>query len=93
MTAKHTPDWRRAKAGIVGADGQAIEFRGLTSRCAGRPEQIAEAEANTTLAAAATQMLEALESIANRIGNRKSRDFVACQDIARNAIAAAKGEN
>lgn len=62
--SKHTPGpWIQDKHGsIVDCNGDGVSFRGVSTLCAGTKERIEEAEANTILACAAPDLLEALES-------------------------------
>lgn len=62
-TAVHTPGpWTRDKYGhVVDANGRDIQFRSLSICCAGPRESVERAEANTSLIAAAPDMLDALQ--------------------------------
>jgi hypothetical protein len=61
--SRHTPGpWLRDKYGAVRTtDDKDVLFRNMACLSAGSDERMAEAEANTDLAAAAPQMLAALE--------------------------------
>lgn len=69
--ANHTAGpWTRDRYGhVVGPNGEDVRFRSLTIAASGSEERLAEAEANTNLAAAATDLLViAQESIAEFAG-------------------------
>lgn len=56
--------WSQDKYGsIVDGNGVGVRFRGVSTLCSGAEQAIAEAEANTTLAAAAPDLLEALDGM------------------------------
>jgi hypothetical protein len=61
--AKHTPGpWSRDKYGSIRAtDDKDVLFRNMSCLSAGSEERMAEAEANTTLAAAAPELLAVAE--------------------------------
>jgi hypothetical protein len=62
--SKHTPGpWFRDQYGnMLAKSGDRVVFRSVTTVCSGSDERIAEAEANTTLATSAPELLEALEA-------------------------------
>lgn len=64
MNAKHQPaPWSRDKYGnLVDAKGESVLFRSVSTLSSGTDDRIAMAEANTDLAAAAPELLEALEA-------------------------------
>ena len=59
---KHTPGpWSRDKYGaMIDAMGDSVILRGTTTLCSGSDDRMAIAEANTDLACAAPELLEAL---------------------------------
>lgn len=85
--------WHQDKYGSIrAADGETIAFRGVSTLCAGSDERIAEAEANTALACAAPDLLEALENLiakAEFFGMGDSCDEYAA---AQYAVAKARGD-
>lgn len=64
-TNKHTPGpWKRDKYGaLVAINGEPVILRGTTTLCSGSDDRMMEAEANTDLAAAAPEFLEALSEL------------------------------
>lgn len=88
---KHTPGpWSRDKYGhIVDQNGRDVDFRSMCILSSGAGDRMAMAEANTTLAAAAPELLLALEGIAALYdtdeGCRSTPEYIA----ARAAIAKA----
>jgi len=79
--------WQRDKYGsVIAPDGEKVAFRGVTIMCSGSFDRIAEAEANTDLVAAATELLALLVESQTSIGGdwRQRRDI---------AIAKARGES
>ena len=62
--SKHTPGpWNRDKYGnVVDSNGERVVMRSVAVACSGSDEYIALAEANTDLATAAPDLLEALEA-------------------------------
>lgn len=92
----HTPGpWLRDKYGtVLTPSGDRVTFRSVTITCSGTDERIAEAEANTTLAAAAPDLLEALEMIvaeADSYTARTGKPVYNWLDQARAAISKARG--
>lgn len=63
--AKHTAGpWTRDRYGhVVSANGQHVLFRSVTIAASGSEERLAIAEANTDLATAAPELLEALQAL------------------------------
>jgi hypothetical protein len=86
---KGTPGpWKRDKYGhVVDERGRDINFRSMSSLCSGSEERMAEAEANTTLASAAPDLLAALQGVL-RVADRATDEF----DAARAAISKALGK-
>lgn len=62
--SKHTKGpWFRDKYGaMVDAKGESILLRGVSTLCSGSDDRMEMAEANTTLACAAPELLEALHN-------------------------------
>lgn len=93
--AKHTPGpWSRDKYGnVVDSSGHNVHMRGFSTYCAGSEEDIAEAEANTDLAAMAPELLEALEGVEKRCS---SMGYVGVDGqylkVVRSVIAKARGQ-
>lgn len=75
--------WFRDKYGaMVDAKGENILLRGVSTLCSGSDDRMEMAEANTTLACAAPELLEALEN---------AQALYPC-DMYAAAIAKARGE-
>lgn len=72
MKKNYTPGpWERRKYDEVqGADCRPVYFRSVTTLAAGPQDMIDEAEANTQLAIAAPDLVEALEKILTLIDNQ-----------------------
>ena len=90
--------WHRDEYGcVVDKSGEPVSFRTVSILCSGSPERIAEAEANTTLATASHDLLEALEwamkcgrlDYQKRTGSNNA--YCDAVDRARSAIARARG--
>jgi len=78
MSGHTAGPWLRDKYGnVTNAAGDRIAFRSVTVVCSGPRERISEAEANTDLATAAPDLLDALEEAV--------KDLVAVQINARAA--------
>lgn len=83
---------------IVDRNGEGVKFRGVSTLCTGTDEAIAEAEANTTIATAAPDLLEALEDacsdlwlqIESKHGPKAASEYPSIVK-AKAAIAKAKG--
>ncbi|MBY4947036.1 hypothetical protein K6V92_10440 [Cupriavidus respiraculi] len=91
----HTPGpWARDKYGhIVDEQGKDVLFRSVSVLASGDPTQMDEAERNTTLAAAAPDLLEVLQALAERSTHR-GQLMLQAEDVLmiRAAIAKATGE-
>ena len=93
---KHTQGpWSRDKYGsMIDAMGESVILRGTTTLCSGSDDRMAMAEANTDLACAAPELLEALEAVLNAGRGTSGRIILDAEDeaLARAAIARARGE-
>jgi len=93
---KHTlGPWSRDKYGaMIDAMGDSVILRGTTTFCSGSDDRMAIAEANTDLACAAPELLEALEVVLNAGRGTSGRIILDAEDeaLARAAIARARGE-
>jgi hypothetical protein len=90
--------WFRDKYGhVVDGEGKDINFRGVSTLCSGDPARLAEAEANTTLAASSHALLSALEDLMRIVDNSGDEQYVTIQltpeffEPARAAISRARG--
>lgn len=87
MSARTPGSWSRDKYGhIVDRDGRDVLFRGVSRLGDGSEWRIAEAEANTTLAATAPDLLEALQAM---LEVETAFDSECAEEKARAAIAKA----
>ena len=98
--SKHTPGpWHRDKYGnVVDSNGERVVMRSVSVACSGSDEYIALSEANTDLATAAPDLLEALEQALNALAHCKAdAGYNSMQNraahAATKAIAKAKGES
>ena len=89
---KHTPGpWSRDKYGsMIDAAGESVILRGTTTLCSGSDDRMAMAEANTDLACAAPELLDALKSIVQWVEQGDYEESFLSD--ARAAIAKARGE-
>ncbi len=95
--------WSRDKYGsVVDADGKEVLFRSVSTLSAGTDDRIAMAEANTDLAAAAPELLEALERLVGDFeaeihneydGTSMLKSRLSECDYARAAIAKARSQS
>ena len=98
---KHTQGpWSRDKYGaMIDAMGDSVILRGTTTFCSGSDDRMAIAEANTDLACAAPELLEALLDIVNDYCDRFDMTSPSTNpgmkhvvQAGREAIAKARGE-
>lgn len=88
MIKRHTPGpWRRDQYGSVkDSAGNPVHTRGFTTLCAGSTDAVAEAEANTDLATAAPELLEALKIITRTVFDYNNADAAYMASIAQAVI-------
>lgn len=87
----HTPGpWKRDKYGHIMANGKEVSFRSMSILCSASEDRIQTAEDNTTLAAAAPDMFDALIDCRRALELANFTGELAVVDA---AIAKAKGLN